>query len=693
MNHSRLIIGFALLAALFLPGFAHAEDTPSDNCVSTLYSDNFVCDSAKVRSFCSTVALSGEKPDALVSTDSMLAYYKTAYCNSHRTDDDAIYKAVSDQMLASEPNWTPDLVKAVLAGLSQSNVLALVKDVKDLPLSIVDYLVNDPSSNKGFDILNRVKNAYEKEKMLEGSKSSMKQEFQGREMWMNGKLDDAPFDLVVDLNLIEITLFGSQAQWMNDVYSFPPKNQDNGTPPASTNSATPGNSESNNGTSQTQPPGTNPQTPSANTNQCVPTTQPNVPTTSGDNTNPGTNPTGNNPSNSNPASAPATCGNGKLDPGEECDDGNTVSGDGCSGTCTLEQGNTLACMDPQAVTFKSYTPPAAASQATGSATGTATTQSSTGEDTGFLPPTQANPQGQDECPAGTTPAGPVTEIPQPPNYPGPNVGGVLKDFPPSERPDCPDGTSSADITIAGTTYSRCVPTSTCGDYEAARKLLFGDDYASDPVKAEAAAAIEAFVCVKVLKIKRPESPYPLNEGCVDCHILAMNDVMSKLLDQNVQCMENPKEAWGLSNRWGPSFSFNLDVVTAQNDNAEKRKLDPKKSDETVADKTGTDASKIRQDATRQQDPNQTQPDATVSATMSVDQILNAAQQQKDKQANDIRQDLLFYSAASESDDVDSQIYGPLSEMLTQMMASFTNLQKSYVGISVLDLDKKETCKK
>ena len=30
------------------------------------------------------------------------------------------------------------------------------------------------------------------------------------------------------------------------------------------------------------------------------------------------------------------CGNGILEPGEECDDGNTVSGDGCSSTCQIE---------------------------------------------------------------------------------------------------------------------------------------------------------------------------------------------------------------------------------------------------------------------------------------------------------------------------------------------------------------------
>jgi cysteine-rich repeat protein len=44
---------------------------------------------------------------------------------------------------------------------------------------------------------------------------------------------------------------------------------------------------------------------------------------------------------SKPSSDAATidaglCGNGRLDPGEECDDGNTVSGDGCSSQCKLE---------------------------------------------------------------------------------------------------------------------------------------------------------------------------------------------------------------------------------------------------------------------------------------------------------------------------------------------------------------------
>jgi cysteine-rich repeat protein len=32
----------------------------------------------------------------------------------------------------------------------------------------------------------------------------------------------------------------------------------------------------------------------------------------------------------------ACCGNGHLDPGEDCDDGNTAAGDGCSPTCHVE---------------------------------------------------------------------------------------------------------------------------------------------------------------------------------------------------------------------------------------------------------------------------------------------------------------------------------------------------------------------
>jgi cysteine-rich repeat protein len=36
------------------------------------------------------------------------------------------------------------------------------------------------------------------------------------------------------------------------------------------------------------------------------------------------------------------CGNGVLDPGEECDDGASASGDGCSTGCTIDSGWTCS---------------------------------------------------------------------------------------------------------------------------------------------------------------------------------------------------------------------------------------------------------------------------------------------------------------------------------------------------------------
>lgn len=41
------------------------------------------------------------------------------------------------------------------------------------------------------------------------------------------------------------------------------------------------------------------------------------------------------------SSALQTCGNGQIEGNEQCDDGNTVSGDGCSSLCANETGNTI----------------------------------------------------------------------------------------------------------------------------------------------------------------------------------------------------------------------------------------------------------------------------------------------------------------------------------------------------------------
>jgi len=50
-----------------------------------------------------------------------------------------------------------------------------------------------------------------------------------------------------------------------------------------------------------------------------------------------------NGSGSNGSGTGATCGNHVVDPGEQCDDGNTTSGDGCSSTCELEGSGGQVC--------------------------------------------------------------------------------------------------------------------------------------------------------------------------------------------------------------------------------------------------------------------------------------------------------------------------------------------------------------
>jgi len=60
-------------------------------------------------------------------------------------------------------------------------------------------------------------------------------------------------------------------------------------------------------------------------------------------------PDGSKPETGFVPSPPITCGNDRLDPGEECDDGNRVGNDGCSGTCTIESGGPADSCDGVAV--------------------------------------------------------------------------------------------------------------------------------------------------------------------------------------------------------------------------------------------------------------------------------------------------------------------------------------------------------
>lgn len=679
IQKKTLLIGLGFLLFLlgaFAPNLAHAQETPSANCGASLYDNEFVCDSANVRSFCSTTALADETPDALVDTSSALAYYKSSYCNVQRDSDDEVIAAVAEQMKVEDPKWDEELVRMTLTYLTGPTLQEFAGGASDeqlakLPATLVEAYIKSPNFEGQTNVYNWVKSAYEKEKVMAQSKASLKQQFKGREMWANGSLSDAPFDLIVDLNLIEIVMFGSQAKWMDDVYKFPPKTGGAGIgigvgTPADSGTTPPGS---------TAPAGETPQAPEGQETGDNPPVQPDTITCvsdvpPGEDVIPVFEP-------------PINCGNGKIDEGEECDDRNTKAGDGCNETCKNEPGNTLSCRDPQAVTLKPFVAkPAQPSTAP------------MGQDAGNVQePVSANvPQTgiPIDCPPGTTPT--VEPPPQSPNYPGPDVGGVLKVFPPSKKPDCGEGMSAAEITILGETHSRCVPTSACGGYEDARKLIFGEHYMDDPETAKAAETLEAFVCIKVLKVQRPESPYPVNEGCIDCHVLGMNDLMSKLLENNVSCLENSMQAWGLSNRWGPKVAFNLDVVQSISANWLRRKLGGLKSDHTPQEEVQLRSQQILQDATHKLDPNRAADTPTVSTLQDTEEILNREARAKELEKIAVNQGLRFYRVASESEGVDQKFNSSVSTMLEQMSKSFGRLQDLYVSLATgLKFKEKEEC--
>lgn len=648
---------------LLVPTHAHAQEKESEDCRKTLFSDEYKCESALVRSFCATSGLPDESPELVVNPSSKFKFYQNSFCDLRRQDEDDLYDVVVDQMNNLQPNLkTPWDIAGVKSLLGKG---------------FEDMVGNE------LEVYALVRSAYENEKVMQKTKKALKGQFKAKEMWANGSLLDSPFDLVVDLNLVEIALFGTQAQWMSDVYKYPKKQSaasdkasdappsptgSDGNPPPSTNP--PGAEE---------PPAKEDEKGSSDKDMCVP-----ISGNDGKPDLPGDKPVVVTP----PGTVPKDCGNRKVDPGEECDDGNTRAGDGCSSACLNEPGNTLACMDIQAVTLKPYVPkpaqkPVAATQ------GAATDPFSL--NTVVVAPLVSEPELM--CPEGTEPPQPKPPV-QSLKYQGPNVGGVLREFPASNKPDCPNGTTSAEITIAGERHFRCVPTSACGDFEAVRELLFGKDYKNDPEKSLVAASIEAFVCIKVTQENRPESPYPLNESCIDCNIMAMNDILSKMLEKNVAPLENNSSAWGLSTRWGPGFTINLNVVSKMSVNALQRKLSGDMPTMSKAEEAYLMGVQACQDSNRKLNPDKADVVNPSAASKEGGDILGQQSQLYKKAMEDCLQKLKDYNTVSTAMNMDQRSYDPLSTMLNQMLGSFTRLQELNLQIAtgIKFLEKKQCTK-
>jgi len=383
------------------------------------------------------------------------------------------------------------------------------------------------------------------------------------------------------------------------------------------------------------------------------------------------------------------CGDGNIDPlfGEQCDDGNTEAGDGCSQFCQFElTGSSEVCEDPEAVTFQD--PGSSGSDSGGDGSGD-------------------DDSGGNGCPPGSVPTAIPTltgegapgpqDVPQSLSYPGPFVGGTLKQFPPSARPSCPNGfqayndgggaltaqgNETVGINIAGTQYDipRCLPTEFCADFDAARDFLFGEDWEKNETDLKIATAIELMFCVDIIKDNRPESPYAVIEGCVDCHIAAMVDAVEEALDTNVSPLQNTTSAFGISNRFGPNFSFNL--ITAMKGKV-KYKYSPT-IHEAIKKKNEANL-KARKEA-------ETNKPATHINTGE-----NAVQKLKRNtdEVNESHQKLLestrLYSLSTDSI-AENEVNGRVKPLLNQMKASFESMQSKYEAIiGSTYFDEKKQC--
>lgn len=524
--------------------------------------------------------------------------YRDIYCDigwsGNEDKEKELYKIVMEKMAYGDLGY--EFIQVILESGKCSDITTCITEkgieFAKLPIDLQDLVI---ACDESFDLINsnnawkkvkdKVKTAYNNAKVTEQTKTKLEYEFKASEKFWDGKVfevERASFDLIVDLNLIDIVLFGSRATWVDDVFAFPNRDEDEGGNDNANNTGGTGNNQTDNQTSDEQPTTdtedsvTGEQTDNEGiTVECVSPDDPNADL--GD--TPGTPP---NPN----------CGNGTLDVlfGEQCDDGNNISGDGCSQYCLLEEnggsldGEAGICIDEEAVTFLS--PSESGSTSGGVVIGT-------GDDT--------NGNTTSVCPPGTVPSknisitGPALTGPsdgsgvaQSPNYPGPFIGGTLKQFPPSNRPRCPFGyselttmgaasnsTSSASgtasgsqtfgINVAGKQYDIpvCIPTELCASFDDIRSVVFGDDWKEDEERSKAAYAIEALFCVNLTTNNRPESPYAQDEGCIDCHIRAIVDSLSEALDTNVAPMKNTTAGFAISASGGPNLSLNLSTAVQQ----------------------------------------------------------------------------------------------------------------------------------
>lgn len=614
--------------------------------------------------------------------------YKEVYCGIRLDDNETVDEEIVE-ILANQFSIDEEIIVEILANTICKTVKTYSEDEKkDLPQPVQDGCLPSGKTTEqvlgSLSIFSDIRNTYEKERAIHLSKSSLEFKFEASEQYWDGTIaliGDAPFDLIVDLNLIEIVLFGSKAQWMNDVYAFPAaaEEDEEAEEELPADELLPEEEEVvvEGETEEIPEPGVEvvPEEEEELPPECVPPDDPEADL-------------GEGPSSSykNPL-----CGNGTVDilMAEQCDDGNTKSGDGCNQYCQTEaSGSNDQCIDPEAITFKKPEDGAGTGIVDGTADGT----------------------GGIECPPGMVPkkgvgivgepAGPPAEVPQSSEYPGPFLGGTLKQFPESTRPPCGPGDSPLQITIAGETHiatdgegdAICIPSPICADPDIARTILAalppllipnGDWKAlpDDDPRKEWVDSIEAIFCVNIIEHNRPQSAYQMIEGCVDCHISAMVDALEKALQTNVSPLKNTTSAFGISSAHVPNFSFNLST-------AFKSKLKYESRDNMAIEirRANEIAAKWRKD--------NTPPELTIKK-LAGSPLAELTKEivQAEKTENDIKEEARTYKLGNQviSDQI---VGGRVIPLLIQMRDSFINIQSKYMGIiGSTALDKKPECPK
>ncbi len=593
----------------------------------------------------SSTVMASEVHAYYCNPNQIYTHYQDVYCSikwdGNDSADEEVIEVVADQF-----NYDEEIIEAILDGELCRRITEIDQD--DLPKDVVRACIEAPKKSSdevlaSWSYLTRIKNTYNKEKALYHNKKNLEFSFEVSELYWDGTLADSmPFDLIVDLNLIEQMLFGSQAQWMNDVFRFPSdEDEDGGGPqqmlPIDQLLGEEGEGEDEGGEEEegvsVEEEGVAIET------GCVP---------------------GDHPEADHSAQ----------------DLADLIEESGLSES-------DLMCRDPEAVIFRSP-----------SDDGTGQGQTGTGDE-----------DGTGGCPPGTFPRiptitaeAPISElVDQLPGYPGPNIGGVLKQFPEGARPICGPGESQLIIEsavfsdfpeISGRSDNitcpsedlcmTCIPTEWCTDFDDARDFLFGAQWQEDPDIAEIAYAIEAMVCVNITTHMRPESPYAVIEGCVDCHIRAIVDALDEALETNVSPLENTMTAFGISSRWGPKFSFNLNATT-------KAKF------KTVVSDTISKAIEKANQAIEESNRKREVYTPTITPPLPSNDALKKKIAQFQERMAEVLEDTRIYKLSNKvASDQEANLR--VVPLIIQFRDSFQRIQDKYVALlGVLELDETPQC--